>query len=75
MTKPETAIEKMSYEEAFAHLEEVVQNLETEQLSLEDAIKNFERGQLLSKRCTALLEQADLKIRELTVQDMNALSE
>jgi exodeoxyribonuclease VII small subunit len=75
MTKPETAIEKMSYEEAFALLEEVVQKLETEQLSLEDAIKNFERGQLLSSRCTALLEQADLKIRELTVQDMNALSD
>jgi exodeoxyribonuclease VII small subunit len=69
MTKPETPIDELSYEQAFAELEQVVKNLEMDELSLEDAIKTFERGQLLSQRCTALLEQADLKIRELTGLD------
>lgn len=61
----------MKFEAAFAELEEMVRNLEAEDLSLEDAIKTFERGQLLSRRCAALLEQADLKIRELTGQEMD----
>jgi exodeoxyribonuclease VII small subunit len=71
---PETPIEEMSYEQAFAELEEIVNNLEMNQPSLEEAIKIFERGQLLSKHCTSLLGKADLKIRNLTGQEIDGIS-
>lgn len=71
MTKSHTAIEKMSYEAAFSQLEEVVRNLETGELSLEEAIRNFEQGQMLSNHCSALLDGADLKIRELSGPEMD----
>lgn len=71
---PDNSIEEMSYEQAFAELEEIVNNLEMNQPSLEEAIKIFERGQLLSKHCTSLLEKADLKIRSLTGQETDGIS-
>jgi len=59
-------VEQLSYEQAFAELESIVTSLETEQTSLEDAIALFERGQLLAKHCQTLLENAELRIRQLS---------
>ena len=55
----------LSYEQAFAELETVVWALESEQRPLDEAIALYERGQALAKRCTTLLEKADLKVRQL----------
>jgi exodeoxyribonuclease VII small subunit len=60
------AIGNMKYEEAAAELEKIVGQLEEGQLSLEETLVLYERGQLLSKHCTELLNQAELKIRTLT---------
>ncbi|MBC8334549.1 MAG: exodeoxyribonuclease VII small subunit [Anaerolineales bacterium] len=62
----EKKIEKMSYEEAFAELETIVATLENEQTSLDKSMALFERGQHLSSRCTFLLEEAELKVRQLS---------
>jgi exonuclease VII small subunit len=35
-------------------------------LTLEEALALFERGQLLAARCTELLEVAELKLQQLT---------
>ncbi len=59
-------VEQLSYEEAFEELENIVAALETEQPSLEKAIALFERGQLLAKHCQTLLENAELRIRQLS---------
>lgn len=61
-------VEELNYEEAFAELEIVVNALEEDvsQHSLEDAISLFERGQALVKRCGELLDGAELKVRELS---------
>lgn len=58
-------IESLSYEQAFAELEEIVYGLETNQKSLEEAIALFERGQALAQYCANLLEQAELRVRQL----------
>ncbi len=58
-------IEELTYEEALAELEGIVNSLEDEQNPLEDAMKLFERGQLLVGRCSALLESAQLKVQKL----------
>lgn len=55
----------MTYEEAYAKLEEIVQQLEHEALPLNDALQLFEEGQKLSAYCQQLLEQAELRVNQL----------
>ena len=59
-------VEDLTYEEAFAELETIVDTLDGEQNPLEEAMSLFERGQALVKRCSELLEGAELKVRELS---------
>ena len=66
MPPSQKEIKDLSYEEAFAELEAVVTALEGEQRPLDEAIALYERGQALSKRCAALLGQAELKVRQLS---------
>jgi exodeoxyribonuclease VII small subunit len=63
--KVEKSVEELSYEEALAELEEIVSALEGEQNQLEESIKLFERGQVLAARCSALLEAAELKVKQV----------
>ena len=58
-------VDALSYEEAFDELQSVVEELETGKLPLDESLALFERGQALSGRCTALLEQAQLRLTEL----------
>ena len=62
----EAGLAGLSYEQAFKELEEIVALLETNQQSLEESMKLYERGQILSKHCAGLLEKAELKIQQLT---------
>ena len=59
-------IDKMTFEEAFTELESVVAQLEGGEIPLENAIELFERGQALSIRCSQLLDEAELKLKQLT---------
>ena len=59
------ALSDLSYEQAFSELESIVETLESEQKPLEESLKLYERGQSLVQYCVALLEQADLRIRQL----------
>lgn len=61
----ETAIEQLTYEQAFSELEAIVALLESEQHSLEESIALFERGQKLASRCASLLDQAELRIKQI----------
>jgi len=62
----QTEIEKLSYEQAFEELEQVVAQLEAEAQELENALALFERGQALARHCAELLDKAELKVRELS---------
>ena len=61
----DAGMHNISYEAAFKELEEIVASLETNQQSLEESLKLYERGQALSKYCAGLLEKAELKIQQL----------
>jgi exodeoxyribonuclease VII small subunit len=69
-SKKEKFVEELSYEEALAELEGIVELLEGEQSQLEDAIKLFERGQALAQRCGVLLEAAELKVKQVADDDV-----
>jgi exodeoxyribonuclease VII small subunit len=60
------AIEKLSYEEAFAELERIVGDLEAEVHNLDESLALFERGQALARRCAELLDKAELKVQSLS---------
>ena len=62
----EAKIEGLTYEQAFAELEKIVQELEGEMHSLDGSLTLYERGQALAKYCTELLEKAELKVKELS---------
>ena len=61
----ERPVEELSYEEALAELEGIVEALETGQNALEDSMKMFERGQALVSLCNGLLETAQLRVQKL----------
>lgn len=63
-------VEQLSYEAALGELEALVLKLESEEHSLEDALAMFERGQALARHCSQLLENAELKIKELSGEDL-----
>ena len=54
-------------------MENIVEMLETENLPLEKTLELFERGKILIKHCELLLEKAELKIKQLTNQEMEDL--
>ncbi len=55
-------MKELTYEESMKELEQVVRELESGELTLEDSISKFENGMKLSKHCTELLENAEKKI-------------
>ena len=57
-TKPES----LSFEQALNELQSVVEQLEAGQLSLQDSLTLYQRGQQLSQRCNALLDAAETQI-------------
>jgi len=55
----------ISFEVAMKELEQVVANLESGNLTLEDALKTFEKGISLTAICNEQLDQAEKKITML----------
>ncbi|MFN8403418.1 MAG: exodeoxyribonuclease VII small subunit [Anaerolineales bacterium] len=70
--KSEKPVEELTYEEALAELEGIVETLEGEQSQLDEAIKLFERGQALAARCGVLLEAAQLKVKQVAGDQVSA---
>ena len=56
---------KMTYEEAVKRLEEIVEKLEKNEVSLDEALELFEEGCALTSFCTSKLNEAKQKITEL----------
>jgi exodeoxyribonuclease VII small subunit len=70
MTKKLTPVEDLNYEQAFTELESIVADLESEEHSLDDALALFERGQALAKHCTTLLDKAELKVQQVSGEEL-----
>ena len=63
---PHPPVEDLTYEQAFQELEGIVSVLELEERTLDQALELYTRGQALAQRCTVLLEQAELKVQQLS---------
>ena len=68
MSKPSPDIEP-SFEQAIDKLEDLIEQIESGEVGLEDAIAQYEQGQSLIKRCRSILDRAERRIAELTEGD------
>jgi exodeoxyribonuclease VII small subunit len=60
---------EITYEEAIKRLEEIVNILEKNEVSLDESMKLFEEGTKLTSLCSKKLKEAEQKITELTKED------
>lgn len=58
-------VEGMSFEEAMAALEAIVDQLEGGETSLEDSIGLYDRGAALRRHCEAKLRDAELRVEKI----------
>jgi exodeoxyribonuclease VII small subunit len=63
--------ENLSFEEAYAELEQIVQTLDTSNATLAESITLYDKGQLLIQHCSRLLKEADLKLQTILDNDEN----
>ena len=56
----------LSFEKVLGELEEIVQQLEKGELSLDDSLKKFEKGIHLARQCQDTLTEAEQKITFLS---------
>lgn len=67
--------EDLTYEQAFRELQSLIERLESGELPLEESIMLFERGQALGARCSQLLDNAELRLRQLVPDGDEGLAE
>jgi len=66
----QTPLDQLAYEQALAELEEIVATLEAEERPLDNSLALFERGQALARYCAGLLDQAELKVKQISGEDL-----
>lgn len=73
MARKKTAT-KIDFEKSLAELEGVVEQLETGDQSLEDALQLFEQGIKLTRNCQQALQNAEEKVTILSQQNAQWLT-
>lgn len=56
----------VSFEQAIDQLEQLIEKIESGEVGLEQALKHYEQGTQLIKRCRSILDSAEKRIAELT---------
>lgn len=68
-------INKLSYEEAIAELEGILETLGGDDLTLEGSLGLFRKGMALYKRCNDILSKTEGEIKLLTKDSDNSILE
>lgn len=66
--------EEMNFEDAMKALEQIANELENGELSLEQSVDKFEEGIKISKKCNEILEKAEKKI-SILIKDGDEIKE
>jgi len=70
MTSPQP---EQTFEDAFQELADIVDQLEAGDLTLDDTLKLYERGRALVQACQLQLNDAELRVMQLTTGADGAL--
>lgn len=65
----------LSYEEALKELEQIIEELEEDNLSLKDSLEKFKRGVFLYNYCNEILRNVEGEIKILIVDENGDLEE
>lgn len=68
-------MKELKFEEAMKELEDIANDLEKGDLSLEESVAKFEEGMKLSKECSDMIEKAEKKITILLKKDDKIVEE
>lgn len=60
---------KETFETVYKRLDEIVSRMEKESPDLETALKAFEEGKKAADQCRKMLEEAELKLKDLRLAD------
>ena len=60
-----TDFSELTFEEALARLQKLVEELESGDGSLEESLARYEEGMKLAAYCNELLDKAELRVHEL----------
>lgn len=63
------APQELSFEEAMANMEKIIQRLEEGEVPLEKAIELFQEGMNLSKTCHQKLQKVETKMDQIMQED------
>ena len=72
MAKKEVKQQDPTFEEAISQLEELVEIMESGELSLDDSLQAFEKGVKLTRICQKSLEEAEQKVRILSENKLDS---
>lgn len=59
------SFEGLSFEAAYAQLEDIIRQLESGELPLEESLTLYERGRDLAIFCQNMLDKAELRVNQL----------
>ena len=62
-------VKPINFEASLDELTKIVGNMEKGELSLEESLKQFERGVTLTRQCQTALKKAEQKVQILTQAD------
>jgi len=60
--------DEKSFEYLYRELEDTIRKLESGDLPLAESLALFEQGTKLAEQCNALLDNAELRVRQLTAR-------
>ena len=72
-TEQSSQTDQPSLEVRLKRLQEIETLLDRGELSIDDQLKIYEEGMMLAQQCTEYLEQAELKVRQLSGEDETLL--
>lgn len=64
-----------TFEQSFSRLQEVVQRLSVGNLTLQEALAAFEEGMALASRCGKLLDEAELRVKQVSAKAVRSGAE
>jgi len=66
---PDTNIAELSFEEAIANLEKMIERIESGETGLEESLTEYERGIALYRHCRDILNKAEQRFEKLRFDD------
>lgn len=66
---------QITFEQAIGQLENLIEKIESGEVGLEEALKHYESGSKLIKHCRSILDVAEKRISELTIDEKGDLRE